>query len=217
MNDWPRREPESFAQGDTLCWRRTLSKYPSGAGWLLEYSLAGGVQPIKFFSTPDADGVSHCITVPSPVTSQWLPQQYILLGDALLPAADNNGVPEQHQIYEAPCAVTVNAVALPGNVDLRSNAEKALAQAWATFNQLNADFLERSRNGETEFDRRRIESAWKMVVTLEEKVRYEKGHADARMRKPNRNKIRNRFLVTPVIGLPGYFTGPGYPPGDGFY
>lgn len=211
LEQWPAREPETFAQGDTLCWRRTFRDYPSGEGWQLTYSLAGGVQPIKFQSTPDTDGVSHLVLVASPITANWLPANYILFGQAVLPANEGNPA-RQHQFYEAPCVVTPNALALPGNVDLRSNAEKALEQAWATYNQINADFLTRSKNGETEFDRQPLKSALDNVFRLREVVRSEKGRADAKMGKPNRNKIRMRARITPVIGVGVAFGGPGYPP-----
>lgn len=138
------REPQEFAAGDTLSFRRRLAKFPPTDGWSLKYEMRGGAQPIEFVSTADTTPDSHLVNVAASVTSLWLPAEYNLAGYAI-----NGG--ERHQIYFAPLLVSEDLSAAPGDEDQRTFAQKMVEQLEATMLAKAGDDLARSAQGDTGF------------------------------------------------------------------
>ncbi len=184
------REPQEFAAGDTLSFRRTLGLYSPTDGWSLKYEMRGGAQPIEFEST--ADNGSHLVNVLPAVTSGWLPAEYNLSGYAVH-APDG----ERHQIYFAPIVVLEDQVAAPGDEDQRTFAQKMVEQLEATMLAKAGDDLARSAAGDTGFwfltpEQLRAEHAYWTLVRRNEikKQRAKSG-------RPTGNVTRPFFNVAP--------------------
>ena len=188
------REPESFAAGDTLVFRRYFADFQADAGWSLEYVISGAVTPISFISA--ADGTVHVITVAAADTAGWLPGSYTLAGYAV------NGA-ERHQIYEGPLTILPNLPQQAGDVDTRTFAEKMVAKYEALLLQIADSNLTQSHVGETRFS-----------YEAQEKIRTEHGYwtqvrsqevamARAREGRPTGRKIKPVMHVMspgPAIG-----------------
>ena len=72
-------EPDLLRAGDSLAWTAKWSQYPSGAGWVLAYVLNSPTQKIAVLPgdiSPNADGVSFNIAIPSSETKSWPPGVY---------------------------------------------------------------------------------------------------------------------------------------------
>lgn len=74
MAEIPTAEPTSVNAGDTVRWRRTLSKYPASDGWELTYTLLNATHKITLTATPDGDG--HLVEVAASVTNLWTAGDY---------------------------------------------------------------------------------------------------------------------------------------------
>lgn len=64
------REPDQFAAGDTLCFRRNTMGYDPAAGWGLYYVLALPGGDVNFPPAVVTHG-AYEVTVPAAVTALW--------------------------------------------------------------------------------------------------------------------------------------------------
>jgi hypothetical protein len=123
MTEPPSKPPAEIRAGDTLQFTRTVGGYPASAGWALSYALVGGTQVYAFSST--ASGDQHAVVVAAATTAVWLPGSYRLVEAATRGA-------ERFTLSDQPVRILVNSAALLAGVDLRTHAEKVLAniEAW---------------------------------------------------------------------------------------
>lgn len=103
INNLQRREPETFAAGDTLLFERYFPEYPAGQGWYLLGVLtdlngnevaAGAYQSVASNDAHQVNVQAYCQGV--------VEGDYILAEYAVLAANNPNGLPaERHQVYRA--------------------------------------------------------------------------------------------------------------------
>jgi hypothetical protein len=75
-DDIPNFEPDSLVAGDTAAWRRTLTKYPASAGWVISYALVQQQTGLQILITGTADCDDHLINVLPAVTAAWSDGDY---------------------------------------------------------------------------------------------------------------------------------------------
>lgn len=181
------REPQEFAQGDTLSFSRKLCNFPATDGWSLTYELRGGSQPIEFTST--ATNQDHTILVDAATTATWLPGDYTMAGYAIKAT-------ERHQFYLATIVITPNFPQVLGNAPEKTFAQKMIEQLEEAMLSKASGDLKSSAVGDTRFE------FWTM-----EEMRSEHGYwsqvrkneiaiQNAKMGRPTGNKIQARFNVT---------------------
>lgn len=191
-----RREPDELAQGDTLAFTKSLGDYPASAGWSLVYEMRGQGQDIEFSST--ASGDDHVLGVAAVATAQWLPGGYVLAGYAV------NTTGERHQIYEAPFVVGQNLQGAPGEIEVKTFAQKMIEQIETAMLAKAGDDLAASQVGDSRFqlltpEQLRTEHGyWKQVRANEVALQR------AKEGKPTGMKIKPRVNVMstgPLIGM----------------
>jgi hypothetical protein len=184
----PCREPQEFAAGDTLQFRRTVEGFSPSDGFLL-YELRGGPAAgpaIEFQST--ADGGSHLVSVAAAVTAAWLPGEYVFAGYAI-----KAGVREQ--VYLATLTVTPDQVAAAGDAPQQTFAQKMVEKLEGVMlAKAGDDTLESQLDG-TRFkfmsmaEIRTEHGYWKSVR------RNEIAIENAKNGRPTGNKVRPLFRV----------------------
>lgn len=119
----PSSVPSVFRAGDTAIWRRTLSDYPAGDGWTLDYLL---VQPSRQITlTATADGDSHLIEIAASTTQTWTPGSYSWQERASKAGKIHTTATGTLQIQPSFAAATLG-------LDARTHAQKTLdaLEAW---------------------------------------------------------------------------------------
>lgn len=66
------KEPTALVVGDSAAWTKSLSSYLPADGWVLTYGLVNAKVKYSIAATDNGDG-SHLATLPTSVTSLWLP------------------------------------------------------------------------------------------------------------------------------------------------
>lgn len=127
LNDAPEPEPSNFIAGDTLCWKRSLSKYPASGGWTLTYVLNSPTARIVVQSADiTADGDAFKVVIPSTETAGWAPGSYQWVAAVQLPAAGD--VPAQRfTVALGRVVIAIDLLDASAPQDTRSQNEKNLA------------------------------------------------------------------------------------------
>ena len=114
--------PNTFRAGDSVAWRVSLTDYPPAAGWSLTYRLlsAAGIAQ-NIVATPDGDDYS--VSLSAAATADWP------AGPAALVCLVAKG--DERITLGAPLVTVLPNLAVAGNHDGRSAAEKGLADAEA--------------------------------------------------------------------------------------
>lgn len=113
----PTREPASIVAGDTLAWRKTLSDYPAGDGWVLGYRLINAAGKIDI--TTAADGDDHLVGVSAATSADYAPGDYTWTSHVTLGAA-------RHTVEQGRITIRPNLAGASGGLDIRSTAKKTL-------------------------------------------------------------------------------------------
>ena len=72
----PFKEPESFAAGDRVQWKRTLADFPISEGWTLKYYLRGNFAHDPLVLTATTSGTDYSIDLTVAETSDYTPGIY---------------------------------------------------------------------------------------------------------------------------------------------
>src|SRR6266576_6303843 len=116
----PEFEPQQFAIGETLIWRKRFRDYPPSDGWALTYYFRG---PTKFDAaavTDSEDSTKFKITVAASSTANCIAGAYYWQA-----WVDKSG--EKHLLDEGQTVCKAGLSALEGNYDGRSVAKKIVA------------------------------------------------------------------------------------------
>lgn len=147
--DAPTREPERFAIGDTLSFKRVLPDYPASAGWSLLYNIRGGasaaLEPVFFSST--ADGDDHLVTVAKEVTSAWTAGEYVLVGFIL------NSYGGRYQFYYGSLSLLANLGAPGDEKPVTTHAQRMIALLENQLEELARHAIDSSNVQQAEFRR----------------------------------------------------------------
>lgn len=113
----PTREPSSVVAGDTVAWRKTLSAYPAGEGWVLKYRLINAAGKIDI--TASASGDDHAVNETAATSAAWAAgayawQSYVEKGA------------ERYTVETGSITIKPNLAAQAGGFDTRSTAKKTL-------------------------------------------------------------------------------------------
>lgn len=187
------REPIDFTAGDTLSFQRVLPDYPA-SGWSLDYEIRGvGAVPISFQSQPTSDYSGLNVTVDSATTAAWQPGQALLVGYACSTTSD-----ERHQIYYGELTIRPNIQGSRGDINVKTHAQKMLANIEAVLEGSASDDLLESRIGETSFRRmtRKELMEWRGVYSNERRAEIQAERAANG--QPTGNKIRSRMSIIGV-------------------
>ena len=113
----PTREPASVVAGDTLAWRKTLSDYPAGDGWVLSYRLINAAGKIDI--TAAADGDDHLVGVTAAASAAYVAGDYTWTSQATLGA-------ERHTVEQGRITIKPDLADEAAGFDTRSTAKKTL-------------------------------------------------------------------------------------------
>lgn len=115
-------EPASIRAGDTASWLLSLSDYPAGQGWFIQYDMVNATGRITLTST--AEGDSHRITRTPDQTGAYAPGTY-----AWQKRVKN--ATESHTIGTGSIDILPDLAVMVA-LDTRTHAQKTLAaiEAW---------------------------------------------------------------------------------------
>lgn len=201
MSNIARREPLTFAVGDSLIFNKYLADYLPSAGWSLLYEVrqgAAGNAPVSFASTPDATNTIHQINVPSATTSAWLPGDLILVGYAV------NASGERHQIYYGEFELTPNLGTQVDNVPVLTHAQQMIAALEASTLELAAHTINDSDIQQVEIRRARRKELREELAFWREVRANEVALENVRNGRPSGQKIipqMNVMTPRPSLGF----------------
>lgn len=128
MSEIATKEPAKFYSGDTVKWTRSLTDYPAGDGWTLNYSFrrqGGEGAAVAFTST--ADGNNHLIELTPVVTETYIAGVYRGVGYVV-----NGDESERYTVWTGDIEILPNLALAAPEHDGRTKAERIL------------DFIDRS-------------------------------------------------------------------------
>lgn len=119
----PLAVPAQLRAGDTATWKRALSDYPAGDGWVLSYALVKTGTQITI--TASADGDAHLVSVAPATTGGWAAGRYQYAETVSLAGA-------VHTLATGTLEILASFAAATSGLDARSHAQKTLEalEAW---------------------------------------------------------------------------------------
>lgn len=193
------REPVQIAQGDTIQFQRSLELYPPANGWSLIYAMRGGAQAIEFVSA--AVDNYHQVYVAPAVTELWLPGDYTLEGWA------TNGV-DRFPIYLAQLKVTPDLATAPGDVVVKTHAQRMLQGLEKQLEALAQNVLDRTNVEGTEIQRVQRKALYELRAKYLRERQSEIARERAQSGRPSGRKLNGVFrIVQPGSPAPQIFQG----------
>lgn len=110
-------EPERFAVGETVKWKKSLAEFPPGDGWTLKYFFRG---PSVLNITALADGEHYEATIASAASAQ------LSAGEYYWQAWVENAGGEKHRVETGRTVVEAGLESAVAGYDGRSQAERDL-------------------------------------------------------------------------------------------
>lgn len=181
------QEPTQITQGDTLCFRRHLSRYPAGQGWSLIYALRGNGQDIEFVSA--AQGDNHLVDVLAATTEGWLPATYEMEGFAI------NGL-DRKQIYLGTLVITPDLITAAPDVDVRTHAQKMVESIQGQLEKNAKNMLQSTTVEGTVILRQNRKELLQMRQAYVQERRGEIAKERAKNGQPSQRKIKTVFYIT---------------------
>jgi hypothetical protein len=189
-------EPQQFAAGDSLYFRRFIPEFPPGQGYFLSYELLteAGQPAFGPFLSVDNNG-AHLIEIDGFAANQP-PGNYILAGYAFSPpGADALGGQSRQQVYKGNLLLTPNLAnqqAVPCQksfnqkmVEQWEETYAALSQAWLVETDINRVRILRMKHAE----------AWTELAKWREIYANELNRKGIRNGLPDQSRIRPNFHV----------------------
>lgn len=168
--DVPIREPEIFAAGDTLWFEKYLPELDPANGWALTYTVTNeaGNMVVQVQSVPV--GNRHKIYANAFLAAQQA-GNYVLSGEAIM--APNANAPQgyEHQIYYGPLKVSPDLEAGAANQDMRTRAQKKLAQAEKAYDAAQQDYFQLTEVQRNRFEKQKLEDLLNQIKYWQE-VRF---------------------------------------------
>ena len=154
--------------GDSLNFPASTPDYPANDGWVLKYRLVpraagGGAAPIEIIAT--AEGADHRVAVTAAVTATWV------AGDYGWSSWVGKGA-EQYTVDQGQITLRPNPRTVAIGTDLRSQAEKALADAKAALATWSPT-RRRYRIGDREMEFNSTADIVKLITWWEQQVAAE--------------------------------------------
>lgn len=175
-----------FTLGDTLSFSESFTDYPASAGWVLHYRLLPSGdegQAVTFDAA--ASGDAFAVSVPAATTAAWTPGLYSYV--AWVTSGADSYTVGQGRIQLKP-----NARTFVGSLDLRSQAEIALADAKAAFSAWTPTTRRYKINGrEMEFSS--TAEIIQVVSHWENEVRRERNAEGMAAGRPSNRKVQVRL------------------------
>lgn len=116
----PDTQPAVLQAGDTLTWAVDLPDHPADQGWVLSYRLINAGARIDIVAAPDpAQPARHRVTVPAATSAGYVPGSYTAVRYV------TRGT-DRHTLAQGDMRILPDLAAVPGNLDARSEARRAL-------------------------------------------------------------------------------------------
>ncbi len=173
---------ERLVAGDTLNFSTTVPDYTAADGWTLVYRLVARTGSGAIELTGAADGVDpslYRVQVPAATTAGWTPGTYSWASWVQQGA-------ERHSLSTGVITIAANPATQTGDLDLRSDAKRALDDAKAAFYAYTPT-QRRYRIAGREMEFNAVEDILRYIDALEKEVAREdraaamaKGYADRR-------------------------------------
>ena len=202
------REPILIAAGDTVCWSRYLENWLPSAGWYILGEVRGIDQAtapaIEFRSTPDSTNTVHQIQLAAATTALWGPGESILVEYVV-----NDGLAVRHLLYQNNLRIEPNLGTAANSVDVRTEAQKMVADLYATLHALNKHALLETDIQKVRMLREKREAIRTELNYWETRRANELAVENAIAGRPSGTRIRPvfNFFSSGVI----YGTGSGWP------